>query len=100
MNEGFKVLHRALIAHYQATEVLQPGVRALDNPPPLVAAQLAPILVGCDLVVLAAWDNGLNSALDQQSADGIAIVAPVGNQPERLGGTTVSPAPLPHCDGI
>src|SRR5262245_2359897 len=100
MNQRFKVLHRTLIAYHQAAEVLQPGVRALDNPPPLVAAQLAPILVGGDQVSAAARDNGLDGALDQQSTGGIAIVAPVGNQPQRLRGTAAGSASLRHGDSI
>ena len=84
MNERFKVLDLPLVAHYEAAEVLQPRVRALDDPPALVAPQLPPVLVRGDSVVRPRRDDRLDPALDRQRPRRVAVVAAVGDQPLRL----------------
>src|SRR5262245_24317707 len=74
-------LSRSLIAYDQTPEVVEPGVGALDNPPPPIAAQAAPILMGGLAVVRAGGNNGLDAPSGQGGADRIALVAAVGNQP-------------------
>src|SRR5687768_1929070 len=80
MNESDKDSGQMLIAHNQASKVLQPGVSPLDNPAALIPAQLAPILMRGDLVVRASRNDWLNLSLDQQGPRGIAVIRSVSDQ--------------------
>ena len=96
MNQRLKILRLALIAHHQTAEVLQPGIRALDNPPPFVASQLAPILMRRHLVILTLRDDWLNLSLHQQQPRRVTVIGPVANQPLRLMRSPVLAASLLH----
>src|SRR5689334_1042207 len=91
MHQGRVDLRRPLIAHDQPPEVVQPRVGALDNPAPAIAAQAAPILMRGPTVVGAGGNNGLNAPSGQGGSDGIAIVAAIGNQPDRPAAGTAGP---------
>src|SRR5215204_5977264 len=101
MDKCFKVLNLALIARNEAAEVLQPRVRALDNPPPLVTPQFPPVLVRRLPVVPALRDDRLDLALDQQRPRRVAVVAAVGDEPLRLvRPASLLPAPPLHFDAV
>ena len=70
-----------LIAHYQTAELAKPGDGPFDDPPPAIPPQLAPVLMGGSLVVTAGRDNGLNAPAGQAGPQGIAVIAPIRNQP-------------------
>lgn len=75
------------------SEVLQPRVRPLDDPPAPVAPQLPPVLVRRLPVVAPLRDNRLDVARDQQRPRRVGVVAAVGDQPLRLVWSAVLPAP-------
>src|SRR5215213_1763006 len=100
MDKCFKVLNLALVAGDQAPEVLQPRVRALDNPAPLIAPQLPPVLVRRLLVVPALRDDGLDLARDQQRSRRVAVITAVGDQPLRLVRAASLAAPPLHLDAV
>lgn len=81
MNECSENRRRPFIPYNQATKVLQPRIGALDNPPVLVASQLAPILVCRDRAVGAGRDDRFNAPLDQLGEDRVAVVGPITDQP-------------------
>ena|ERR1051326_6163698 len=96
MNKCRKRLSRALIAHHQPPEGLQPRVGALNDPAPLVPSELASVLVRRHPVVPARRDDRLNRALDQQGSHLIAVVTAVGDQSFGLAtpGAAASDAPI------
>jgi len=100
MNQRLEIFDRVLITHHQAAEVLQPGVRALNDPPPLVPTQLASVLLRCHSIVPPPEDDGLNGMLDQQGPHGIAVVAAIGNQALGFGRATARAAAAFQADGL
>ena len=84
MNQRLKILRLALITHHQAAEILQPGIRPLDDPPPLVAPQLAPILMRRHPIILALRDERLNLPLNQHCPRWVAVISAVANQALRF----------------
>jgi hypothetical protein len=68
------------VAHDEAPKVPQPGKRPLDDPPPPIPPQLAPILMGGTLMVAPGGDNRLNAPPRQASPQRVAIVTPIRNQ--------------------
>src|SRR5215210_3359435 len=95
MNQCFKILHLALVACHQAPEVLQPRVRALNDPAPLVPSQLPPVLMRRHPVVLPPRNNRLNLTLVQKRPRRVAVVAAVGDQALRfVRATTFATSPL------
>jgi hypothetical protein len=68
----------------QSAELSQPGIRALNDPSPFIATQLAAIFVPSFLVVLPIGRNQFNATPPQSLSQRIGIVAAVGNHPFRL----------------
>ena len=71
---------QAFVADAEAPKVPQPGKRPLNDPSAAIAAQLPPILMGRFLVVPPSWDDRVNPSLSQTGAQGVAIIASIGNQ--------------------
>jgi hypothetical protein len=71
------------VADHKAPKVPQPGERALDNPPPPIPPQLAPILMGRSLVVATRGDDRLDAPTGQPSTQRVAVIAAIGNQAVR-----------------
>jgi hypothetical protein len=80
MNKCRKSLSRALVAHYQPTEGLQPPVGALNEPSALISSEFASVLMRRHPVVPARRDDRLNISLDQQGSNFIALLTTVCNQ--------------------
>src|SRR5436309_3539346 len=97
MNQRRINLRRPLVASYQSTEGLQPTVAPLDDPAPLVAPPLSPILMRRHSVIAARRNNRLYPAFHQQRPHFVAIIAAVTDQPLRL--ATSASARL-HFDAI
>ena len=98
MNQCRKNGGRPFIPHHQAAEALQPRVRPFDDPPAPVPPQLTPILMRRPSVVAPCRDDRLDVPLDQQCPRGVAVVAPIRDQP--LGPAALRPgaadAPVPQ----
>jgi len=73
-----------LVTHQQSSELAKPGVGSFDDPTPLVAPQLTPILVAPMPIVLPVRHDQLDAAFLQSLAQRIRIVGGVGNYPFRL----------------
>jgi hypothetical protein len=56
----------------------------LDDPPALISAQLPPILMGGRALGGSSRDDRFNASLDQQQANGSAVIAPVTNESPRF----------------
>ena len=84
MDKCCKVHHRLFIAHDQAAKILQPRVRALNNPPTPIPTQLAAILMRSDSILAPLGNERLDRLFDQHGPDSIAVVAPIGNQSLRF----------------
>src|SRR4051794_29699938 len=100
MDKCFKVLNLTLVAGHQPPEVLQPRVRALDNPAPLVAPELPPVLMRRLPVVPALRDDRLDVALHQKRPRRVGVVAAVGDEPLRLVRAAPPAAPPLHFDAV
>jgi hypothetical protein len=75
---------RAVITHHQASEVSQPSVDALHDPPPSVASQGSIALSPRPKMILLLWANQLDAATLQTLSQRIAVVCFVGDHPQRL----------------
>jgi len=69
MKEGQVYQQRALPAHDQSPEIAKPGKGAFDLPAASVTSQLAPVLGGRLLAVLAMWHHQLNRAPAARATD-------------------------------
>ncbi|MGB0122698.1 MAG: hypothetical protein WBP63_04640, partial [Silvibacterium sp.] len=69
----------AVVAHLDASEVLQPGVGALDFPALAVATKFAFVLESAVANVLSVGDNQLRPRLFESSSQGIGVVASICN---------------------
>jgi len=68
------------VAHDEAPKVPPPGTRALDDPPPPIAPQLAPILGSGPFMGAPGGDNRLNAPPCQASPQRVAIIPAIRNQ--------------------
>ena len=85
MKKALKHRKNAVISDLDAAEILQPGVGALDFPTLPVASQLAFILEAPVADVLSVGDDQLRSTPIKSRAQGVGIVAAVGNNPFEMG---------------
>ena len=74
MEERQEHRQRMLPAHDQASEIAEPGESAFDFPALAVASQLASVLGGRPLPVLAMRGDQLDPTLLQTAAQGITVV--------------------------
>ncbi len=91
MKKALKHGDNAVISDLDATEILQPGVGAFDFPAFPVASQLAFVLKAPVANVLAVGNNQLRSTLMKSLAQGVGIVAAIGNNPFEMGARPASP---------
>lgn len=97
MKEPARHVHEPIIAQGQAPKVAQSANRALYDPAAAVPAQLTSILIGGPLVLGSGGDDRPPSVPDQQSPGGMAVIAPVRNQPVRP--LPRPPRPVRVCHG-
>jgi hypothetical protein len=83
MEEAGIGFNQTLMPSHQAAKVAKPGEGAFHNPPPLVTAQLAPILMGRLLIVTPCRDDRLDTAPFERLAQRITVVATISNEPVR-----------------
>src|SRR5438270_731076 len=83
MKEARVGFNQTLMPSDQAAEVTEPRERALHDPPPLVAAQFAPVLIRRLPVVAAGRDDRLNASPLQCLTQRVTVIAAVCNQPVR-----------------
>ena len=95
MNHRSEYRNRTLVAQGQASEVLQPGVGALNDPAMLVAPQITPVLMCRFAIVFACRNDRLNTALDQQFTCRVAVVT-FGRNLCRQSGVPVDLAVVPR----
>src|SRR5437868_14480828 len=74
-----------LVAHQNATEVLQPCEQSLDLPPALVTAQGSPVLRPSLLPVRLVRGNHLHSLLSKLFVQRIGVISLITNQALRRG---------------
>ena len=97
MEESLKHGKDAVIAHLDASKVLQPGVGALDFPALAVAAQLAFVLEAAVADVLSVGNNQLRSHSFQSRPQRIGVIAPIGNDAAEMRARASPSAPRhPH----
>src|SRR6266567_4368168 len=77
-------LQRTVIAHNEPTKVAQPSERALDRPAPFVAPEDASILRRRAMAVRAMRCDQQDAPPPQPSAQCVAVIALVGDHPQRL----------------
>ena len=92
VHEGAIVLEQIVVARDESTEVVQPRVRALNDPPPQIAAQATTVLEdvrpGAEM-----GDDQLNAAALEASPERPTVVAAVGNDALRVLPRTPGPRP-------
>jgi hypothetical protein len=84
MKKGAIDCERAIVTHYQATEVAEPGVGAFDDPTPLVPPQCPAILRCWPNAILLVRADQFDAAPPQAFAQRIAVVGFVSNHPQRF----------------
>lgn len=84
MNQRSENSGRLFVPDGESAEVLRSRMTPLDDPPALISAQLPPILMRGRAIGDASRDDWLNASLDQQQANGIALIAPVINESLRF----------------
>src|SRR5215813_10175704 len=72
------------MTNQQPTELFQPSVGPLHDPAPTIAPELATVLVPPRLVVLPIRHDPLDATPTQSLAEGIGVVAPIGNHALRF----------------
>src|SRR5208337_2599717 len=90
---------RAVVANYQMTEIPQPGEGALDRPAPSVATQHATVLRRRAATIRAMRCDQQDAPSPQARSQRIAVVAFVGNHPQRLLPGTTGTMPPAYADG-
>jgi hypothetical protein len=85
MKKAVKHGEDAVISDLDAAEILQPGVGAFDFSTFPIASQLAFVLKAPVADVFAVGDNQLRFTLMKSLAQGVGIVAAVGNNPFEMG---------------
>ena len=98
MKEGLVNGKRAVITHHQSAEVAEPSEGAFHDPPSLIASQRPAVLRRRFASILPMRGDQLDAALGQLLAQGVAIVAPVGNQAVGLLAGTAGAMPTPYAD--
>ena len=100
MKEGMVNGERAVIAHHESPEVAEPCEGPLRDPASPVATQ-RPTVLGRRLApILPMRNDQLDATLRQLRAQGIAIVAPVDDDANRLLPGTTSAMPTPYLDRL
>jgi hypothetical protein len=89
---------RAVVAHHQATEVPQPSERPLDRPAPFVASKNATILRRRPAAVRAVRRDQQDTAPAQPLPQRVAVIAFVGNYPQRFLPRTACTMPSAYAD--
>src|SRR5512137_159841 len=82
MKEATVHVESAIIAHDQAAEVPQPRERAFDFPPLAIPAHHSPIVHGRSPTLASVRAEQEHATLEQPPAQRVAVVAPVGNDPQ------------------
>src|SRR5574341_478273 len=98
MKERLIDRERAVPAHSQAPEVPEPGERALDGPASSVAPQRPAVLRRRFAAVRAVRRDQLDAALGQLSAQRVAVVAAVGDDPRRFLSRSARVMSAPYSD--
>ena len=89
---------RAIVAHDESAEVAQPGKGAFHGPPSLITTQRSAVLSRGLAPVLPMRGDQLDAARRQLLPQGIAIIATVGNEANRLLPRTPGLMPSPYAD--
>lgn len=89
---------RAVIAHDESAEVAEPRQGVLHDSASLAAAQRPTVLRRRFTPILPMWSDRLDAALSQLGAQGVAIVAPVGDEANLLLPRTSGTIPTPYTD--
>jgi hypothetical protein len=80
MKEACVGRDQPFITDDQAAEMAKPGEGAFHDPPPPIAPQLPPILMGGSLMVAACGNERFDSPPGQARSQGVAIIASIGDQ--------------------
>ncbi len=99
MKETEVGLDEALMAHQQPPKPPDPGECPLDDPAVGIPTQLSTILIGRPRVVASRRNDRLDAAGLQRAPQGIAVVAPVGDQTIRIASRSARSMRPCHGDG-
>ena len=91
-------LERMVVTHNESAEIPQPSESALHRPAPLVTSQHAPILPRRAMAVRAMRRDQQDSPPLQPLAQRIAVIALVGNHPQRFLPRTARTMPPAYAD--
>src|SRR5512141_52268 len=83
MEEGFIALNVVVVTDQEAAEVAQPSKGTFDLPPLAIAPKRPPIVERRFAAILAMRTDQQHSTLTQPPAQWIAVVSPIGNDPQR-----------------
>jgi len=100
MNERLVDGKRTVIAHDESAEVAEPSDAAFDDPALLVTAEHSTVLGRRPATIRAVRGNQGNAALSQSCAQGVAVIALVGNHPLRLLARMPALMPPPYADRL
>src|ERR1700737_2779361 len=89
---------RTVRAHYQATKIPEPSEGTLDRPSPFVAPEDTTVLRRRPITVRAVGSDQQNSPLTQSAAQCVAVIALIGNHPQRFLPGTPRMMPPPYAD--
>ena len=93
MEKALKHGEDAVVTHLDASEVLQPGVGAFDFPALAIASQLAFVLKATVANVVSVGNDQLRTLPFQSPAQGIGVIAPVGNDASEVGARSSASRP-------
>jgi hypothetical protein len=80
MNQSYKYFSRSFIPYRQATKILKPGVRSLNDPSVSIASKFAFVLMSRNLVFIRRRNNRLDTATDEQSPKFVTVIGSIRNE--------------------
>jgi hypothetical protein len=98
MKERLVNRERAVVAHYQPTEIAEPGKGAFHGPPSSIAAQPPAILRRRSAAVFSMRSDQRDAALRQLFPQRVAVIATIGDETEGLLPGTPSSMPPSYPD--
>lgn len=91
MNQGGINIGGSLVAHGDASKILNPCVGSFDNPAPSIFPQLSSVLMRGPSVILPRGNDGLNAQARQIGSGFVAVITSIADQFIRISSLSVDP---------